>query len=98
MTATLTLTDRTKRTQMPGMRFARDFRSIVIPRLQNLAIAYGACIAAGVCDWADAHQSLWNYARRHGAAWLPDGVVDDLDDWLSATLLAAIDQAEAAQL
>ncbi len=75
--------------------FPLHFRQYVIPRLRRLATAEAFCVVRGAEDWSGAFNSLMAYARRYGAMYLPEHIFYELDDWLSATLLAEIDRHEA---
>lgn len=74
--------------------FATHFRQHVTPRLYNLAQAEAACFAAGLEDFADCRRVLWRYAFQFGAAFLPDDIFHDLNDWLLTTLSEAIEEKE----
>lgn len=74
--------------------FADHYRDLVIPQLQRLIIAEAACCAHGVETFMGAWCAVMNQARILGAHCLPDDVFDDLEDWVSTTLLHEIQAAE----
>jgi hypothetical protein len=74
-------------------QFALHFRDLVIPRLHNLVRAEAVCIAHGVEGFDDACNVVMRHARQLGANHLPD--ILELEDWISTSLLVAIDEAEA---
>ena len=74
--------------------FPIHFRAHVTPKLRNLAAAEALCVARGVETFSGAYDAILAYARAHGALYLPDNRLEELDDWISAALLVEIDRAE----
>lgn len=75
--------------------FAHHFRDHVMPRLRNLAKAEAVCVTRNVETFSGACDAVMNYARKRGALYLPDDVLDDLEDWIATEVLTQIDAAEA---
>lgn len=75
-------------------RFPIHFRDHVTPKLRNLAAAEAVCVARGVETFSGAYDAILAYARAHGALYLPENRLEELEDWISTTLLAEIDRAE----
>lgn len=76
------------------MSFAIHFGQIVVPKLRHLIRCQAACIVAGVDTFAGAHLLVMDQARELGATYLPRKVYDDLDDWVSETLLLETEALE----
>ena len=74
--------------------FATDFRERVIPRMHRQARVEAYRVLRGVRTWSQAWDAMMGLARSRGALHLPARAVDDLEDWISTTLLAEIDAAE----
>jgi hypothetical protein len=74
--------------------FAAAFRDLVTPRLAALCLTHGDAVALGASTWPEAFADVIAEARAKGALHLPDDVYLQLEEWVAATLLAAIDKAE----
>ena len=75
--------------------FAAAFRELVTPDLARMCCARGLFIALGVSGWNEAFAEVVAEARRRGAGHLPAHAFAQLEEWVAATLLAAVDKAEA---
>ena len=73
--------------------FSDAFRAMVGPDLRRMCANRGLFVALGLDGFADACDEVIAEARKRGAAHLPDAVHRQLEDWISATLLEAIDAA-----
>lgn len=73
-----------------GKTFAANYRTHVVPRLQNLLLAEARCVAARVTTYPSACSVLIAYARQYGAGYLPERDFTILIDWLGAELLRAV--------
>jgi len=71
--------------------FEQHFEQLVGPKLVGLVTAYAYMVQVGVCDFSDAVYSVWGYARRMGAGFLPEAAADAVLDWISDELVARID-------
>lgn len=78
----------------PPPAFAELFQEHLHPRLTNLCIAQGRCVAAGVATYSEAHAAIYRYAHRYGAGLLPPARADDLVDWIASTLAEQVFHAE----
>jgi len=78
-------------------RFAADFRRIVIPTLTREINRLAPDVAGGGMAFSDAMAELMRLAYQRGAGYLPEGLRDELLDWVATTLLEEIDLAEEAE-
>ena len=74
--------------------FATTFRAIVCPDLARMCRSRGLFVALGMDDWSEAYDELMAVARARGACHLPDAMLFEFEDWLSAELLRAVDAAQ----
>ncbi len=80
-----------------AVTFATHFREHIMPRLCNLAKAEAVCVAAEVETLSGAVDAVWGYARKHGAIYLPNGLIDELHDWILTRVADEIEKAEAGR-
>lgn len=78
-------------------RFAADFRRFVIPALTREVARLAPLVADGGIAFSEAMAEVMGTAYRRGAGYLPEGLRDELLDWVAATLLEEVDLAEAAR-
>jgi hypothetical protein len=78
-------------------RFAADFRRIVIPTLTREINRLAPDVADGGMAFSDAMAELMRLAYQRGAGYLPEGLRDELLDWVATTLLDEVDLVDEAQ-
>lgn len=75
--------------------FAIAFRAHVVPRLRLEIDKQAFLMACDLQDWHDSYYEVLHLAIERGALHLAERDLDSLKDWISTTLLEAVDKAEA---
>ena len=78
-------------------RFATDFRRLVVPVLAREINRLAAELADGGLTFSEAMAELMSLAYRRGAGYLPEPLLDELQDWIATTLVNDAALAEEAQ-
>jgi hypothetical protein len=78
--------------------FAAKFRELVMPDLRRAVRLQAFALSRGRCTFTEASGGIWRLARKRGACHLSPSLIAELDDWIDATLLAAVVEIEANPL
>ncbi len=62
-----------------------------MPDLRRACRLHGVLVGLGLGSWDDGVREVWRIAGDRGAFFLPDALLDDLADWITAEIT---DQAE----
>lgn len=74
--------------------FARAFRVHVLPKLRVMIHDRGQLVANGDEGFVQAEAAIFRTAYRLGAGHLSDTHREALEDWIAASLMEAVSQAE----
>ena len=76
--------------------FLSTFREIVIPDLRRQCQRLGLTVALGVDTYGEAYDRLFAHARDRGALHLAATELEQLEEWITVTLLRAVAAQEHA--
>jgi len=74
--------------------FDAAYKAIVIPRLRRMAALNGHFVSTGDMGFGEAVDQVIAEAHRLGAAYLTADRLNDLNDWIMAAVLKAMDEAD----
>ena len=74
--------------------FDAAYKAIVIPKLRRMAALNGHFVSTGDMGFGEAVDQVIAEAHRLGAAYLTTDRINDLNDWIMAAVLKAMDEAD----